>query len=154
MTQPVAIIDLDNCISNDKWRLPKIRFDKPRANDRYVDYHESCYMDIHENQSVIDTLRRRYRLVVFTARPEIVRTITEGWLRKWRIPYEALFMRPNDDHSPSVEMKKKMLGWLPAELSQVEHAIDDRHDILDMYRAMGVCSTQRVFIYEPEIKHP
>lgn len=151
--KPAAIIDLDNCVSNDQWRLPRIQNHHSRPNDRYWDYHDCCDQDLHENKHVITRLRYQYRLLVFTSRPEAVRRKTELWLAKWDIPHDILFMRPNDNHMPSVEMKKTMLGWLPAGY-RIEHAIDDRHDILDMYRSQGIPSTQRVFIYEPEVIHP
>lgn len=151
--KPAAIIDLDNCVSNDKWRLPRIQHHHPRPNDRYWAYHDCCDQDLHDNKHVISRLRCNYRLLVFTSRPEAVRRKTEFWLYKWDIPYDELFMRPNDNHMPSVEMKRLMLSWVP-DGYQIEHAIDDRHDILDMYRSQGIPSTQRVFIYEPEVIHP
>lgn len=153
MKQPACIIDLDNCVSNDQWRLPLIQLSHPKPNDRYWDYHDKCHLDAHSNQHIIAQLRYKYRLLVFTSRPEAVREKTEAWLFKWDIPHDVLFMRPNDNHMTSVDMKRAMLSWLP-ENYQVEHAIDDRHDILDMYRSQGIQSTQRVFIYEPEVIHP
>jgi hypothetical protein len=153
VSKPAAIIDLDNCVSNDRWRLHLIQPHHPKPNDRFWEYHEACYMDIHDNRLVVADLSYRYRLLVFTSRPEAVRKKTEEWLAKWKIPHDLLYMRPDDNHMTSVEMKKLMLSWLPADYV-VEHAIDDRHDILDMYRSQGIPSTQRVYIYEPEMVHP
>lgn len=150
----VAIIDLDNCIANDQWRLPLIDLSHPQPNDRYSQYHSKCHLDRCENKHVLEQLRQQgYELIVFTSRPDSVRIKTSQWLKRHGISYGALHMRPNYCHLPSVEMKRIMLSWLPAHY-QVMHAIDDRHDILDMYRAEGIPSTQRVFIYEPEIVHP
>jgi hypothetical protein len=149
-----AIIDLDNCVSDDRWRLPFIQLEKERPNDRYWTYHSYCDSDQPGNAHVIRELSERYdELLVFTSRPETVREKTMSWLSANSIPHALLFMRPDDNHLPSVEMKRLMLSWLPGEY-RIEHAIDDRHDILDMYRAEGIPSTRRVFIYEPELVHP
>lgn len=148
-----AIIDLDNCVSDDAWRLPLIQHYHSKPNDRYWAYHSKCDLDVHGNAKIIADLRANYHLLVFTSRPEAVRDKTEDWLQRHDIPHDLLYMRPDSNHLPSVEMKRLMLKWLPAEY-RVEHAIDDRHDILDMYRAEGIQITRRVFIYEPEIIHP
>lgn len=148
-----AIIDLDNCVSDDKWRLHMIEEHHEQPNDRFWAYHDSCHLDKHGNANVIANLRYNYRLLVFTSRPEIVRGKTECWLQKWDIPHDLLFMRPNDNHMTSVDMKRLMLSWVPDGYN-ITHAIDDRHDILEMYRSKGIQSTQRVFIYEPELIHP
>jgi hypothetical protein len=152
--KPAAIIDLDNCVSNDQWRLNKIQLHHPKPNDRYWEYHEHCHLDPHGNRHVISQLRYSYRLLVFTSRPEIVRDKTERWLDENDIPYDLLFMRPDDNHMSSVDMKRLMLSWVPEGQYNIEHAIDDRHDILDMYRSQGIRQTRRVFIYEPELIYP
>lgn len=154
MIKSAAIIDLDNCIANDQWRLNLIQHHHEVPNDRYWDYHDRCDLDDHPNPHVIFNLTRRVdHLIVFTSRPEKVRLKTSQWLSRWGIPISHLMMRPDDNMMPSVDIKKLMLNWLPAEY-EVQYAIDDRNDILDMYRANGIRSVERVFIYEPEIIHP
>lgn len=149
----VAVIDLDNCISEDKWRWPLFDLHLPIINDRYTRYHEACESDTYQNTHVIRDLARRHKLIVFTSRPESVRHKTQRWLNRWRVPVIGMFMRPNDNHEPSTILKRSMLLALPSHL-KVRYAIDDRVDILDMYADEGVNTCQRVFIHEPEIKHP
>lgn len=149
----VAVVDLDNCISDDKWRWGMFDLHLPIINERYQRYHEACESDMHANDDVIRHLARQHKLIVFTSRPESVRIKTQRWLNRWRIPNIGLFMRPNDNHEPSVPLKRQMLLALPQHL-KVRYAIDDRVDILNMYADEGVNTCQRVFINEPEIKHP
>lgn len=155
-TFDAVVVDLDNCISDDKWRWPLFDLHLPVINERYTRYHDVCDHDEHRNADVVRELNRMYsgRLIVFTSRPECVRGKTERWLRNWRVPYSALFMRPDDNHEPSTILKRRMLTeWLDKSYNVV-HAIDDRVDILEMYADEGVRICQRVFIHEPEHTHP
>jgi len=149
----IAIVDLDNCISEDKWRWNMFDLHLPIINERYQRYHEACESDLHLNTEVVRQLSRSYHLIIFTSRPESVRVKTQRWLNRWRIPNIGLFMRPNDNHEPSVPLKRSMMRALPPHL-KVRYAIDDRVDILDMYADEGVPLCRRVFIHEPEIIHP
>lgn len=151
---PTAIIDLDNCISDDKWRWPLFDLHLPLPNDRYARYHAACWLDLPHNQHVLNELERQYQFVIFTARPERVRRMTSNWLDKWQIPVSQLLMRPDKNHESSVIVKKRMLiEWLLPRYD-VQYAIDDRIDILNMYADEGVRTCQRVFINAPEIEHP
>lgn len=155
LKRDVAIIDLDNCISDDKWRWSLFDLHRPIINERYERYHEACESDSYSNSDVIKSLARQFTLVAFTARPESVRIKTRRWLNRWRVPAAGLFMRPNDNHESSVNLKREMLNELRTDTGlKIFYAIDDRVDILDMYADEGVNICQRVFINEPEIAHP
>jgi len=149
---PAAIIDLDNCISDDKWRWPLFDLHLPLPNDRYTRYHEACSLDLFRNEQVIRDLSWRYKLVVFTSRPESVRTKTRQWLDFWKVPAVQLLMRPENNHEGSVVLKERMLHNLDP-MFDVQYAIDDRSDILAMYADNGVRICRRVFINETEIVH-
>jgi hypothetical protein len=54
----------------------------------------------------------------------------------------VLIMRNNDDHTPSVELKRRMLQWLPQHYG-ISHdgivaAYDDRPDVVEMYKQHGI----------------
>lgn len=154
-TRPYAIIDLDNCISDDAWRMHLCEMHHPKPNDRYWKYHDACHLDQHENSDIIREIAARHRILVFTSRPEIVRHKTESWLWKWRIPHEHLLMRPNDSHTPSVDLKREMLNHARSIIqSEIVHAIDDRLDILTMYEQEGIISVRQVLIHQPKVVHP
>jgi hypothetical protein len=148
-----AVIDLDNCVSDDKWRMSLCQLHHEQPNDRYWEYHAACDRDIMANRDVVKRLAENHALLVFTSRPEVVRTKTVIWLERWRLPVARIWMRPNDNQDPSTILKRKMLEEA-REWFNVVHAIDDRVDILNMYAEAGVQTCQRVFIHEPEIIHP
>lgn len=151
---PAAFVDLDNCISNDKWRWPLFDLHLPMPNDRYWRYHDACEGDLHENGDIIRLLAPRYTLLVATSRPEVVRGKTMRWLGKWNVPVAKAYMRPNDNHEPSTVLKRRMLDQARLDGYDVHYAIDDRLDILDMYADEGVRICRRVFINQEEYTHP
>ncbi|NDE18484.1 hypothetical protein EBZ80_26615 [bacterium] len=135
-----VILDLDNCIADDSWRIPNINWQKANPMERYHDYHSLSAWDRLCNARIAhDT---RYHHVIFTARPVLYRAVTEEWLRRWGVFHEVLIMRNNEDHTPSVELKRRMLQWLPEhygiELSNIEAAYDDRPDVVEMYKQQGI----------------
>jgi len=141
-----CIVDLDNCVSDDHWRLELINLELPVINDRYKLYHEYCHLDTPgESRDYVLELAKRYKLIVFTSRPEAVRSKTLHWLEKWNIPTTQLFMRYDNDHRSSVLIKRTMLRMARQYHNcNVQFAIDDRQDILDMYLAEGVPSVKRI----------
>lgn len=153
-----AAVDLDNCIADDSWRWHLFELHLPLPNERYTRYHDACGLDVPDNLHVLAEIKRnRYKVIIFTSRPEAVRIKTEKWLMKWGINYEHLLMRPDDNHEPSTVLKRRMLcEMLPliAPEYEIQLAIDDRMDILNMYQQEGVRICRRVFINEPEIQHP
>ena len=141
------IFDLDNCLSNDSWRIPQIDWEAPDPGKRYAHYHDLCELDHPGN---VASYRSALSLndaepIFFTARPVSVREKTMRWLTKHLLRYNEelpiLIMRNNGDHRPSVVLKHDMLGVLVeygVDKADVVHAFDDRQDIVDMYKAHGI----------------
>lgn len=139
-----TIVDLDNCISKDDWRYKFILHQKSDMFARYKDYHLLAGFDEPRNLDLI--LDRE--IIVFTARPVYFRPITELWLEKHVARYAniaALLMRNDNDHRPSAVLKHAMLLQLKAfwgiELSEIQWAIDDREDVVEMYNRMGLAAS-------------
>lgn len=140
----MIILDLDNCISDDGWRIPHIRWDA-RGQERYHDYHLLAPFDELGNAHLFAN-RAPASVAILTARPLSFRAATVEWLKRKRVPYTVLLMRPNADtrHGPAV--KRDQLQWLfdyyEVTPESVECAYDDREDICAMYRAAGVRAVQ------------
>jgi hypothetical protein len=134
-----VIVDLDNCISDDSWRIPHINWQKSNPLERYHDYHSLAAFDRIGNEDIIFSARAGVdQVVIFTARPVMYRAATEEWLRRNNVPFKYLIMRNNNDHRPSLELKRSMLHWLPELYDVPWHSIvgayDDRPDVVEMYR--------------------
>lgn len=130
-----VIVDLDNCIADDAWRIPQINWQKSDPLDRYHAYHALSGFDELDNADLLET---GHDLIIFTARPVLYSPITEEWLRRRGVRYHHLIMRNNNDHRSSVDLKRQMLHWLPETYGvpwrQIAAAYDDRPDIVEMFR--------------------
>lgn len=153
----MVILDLDNCISDDAWRIPRIQWQHEDKMRRFHEYHSLSPWDECGNRGVLDGVAPQ-NVAIFTARPVHYRTITEEWLRRNSIGYHVLMMRNDDDHRPSSLLKQTQLGWLiehfAVKKSDIFMAYDDRSDVVGMYRANGIPATQisihNVGVWSPE----
>lgn len=141
----VIVLDIDNCIADDKWRIPRINWAAQDPLNRYHDYHSlSAFDNAHNHDLYINT---RCDIVIFTARPIMYRALTEEWLRRHGVGYQLLMMRDMDDHSPSVELKRKQLMALfsntDIRAGDIVGAFDDRPDVVEMYSVFGIPSQVR-----------
>lgn len=142
-----VIFDIDNCVADDGWRLPLIKWDEPDMEKRYDDYHRASLADRAGNVAHFDREMRIGLIPIFmTARPVAFAAQTEAWLReKLGVDRHILLCRNNNDHRASVEVKREMLSWLfqyDVRLDCVMRAYDDRADICAMYREFGIDAIQ------------
>ena len=144
----VAIWDLDNCLSADGWRLPLIRDPDVHPAQRFTEYHALCHHDAPRNLDVFQALS--LEPVFITGRPEAVRTATRAWIRAWLgVEPHFLFMRADDDHRRSVQVKRDLVRQrLPRHLWNVMAAYDDHAGIVEMYRTELNIPAQRLFIQD------
>ena len=138
----VIILDIDNCIADDSWRIPRINWEAQDPLNRYHDYHSlSAFDTAHNHELYINT---RCDIVIFTARPIMYRSITEEWLKRHGVGYQLLMMRDMDDHCHSVELKRKQLMALfnntDIKAGDIVGAFDDRPDVIAMYATFGIPS--------------
>lgn len=135
----MRIIDLDNCIADDAWRIHDIDWSQTDLTLRYKQYHFLGSEDAIHNTDLVND---RNDLIIMTSRPDIYRDMTKDWLKRKGVSYAHLIMRPLGDHRHSIDLKRTQLGWLPSlydiPLSEIEDAYDDREDIVAMYIEHGI----------------
>lgn len=146
-----VIFDIDNCLADDSWRIPRINWSTKNPGLRYAGYHDACLGDSAGNIGVFEgwVVGHGCTPIFITARPNCVREKTVNWLRR-HLPglganEELILIMRNDndnDHSPSLLLKQMAVTQLAFEegftLNQVQVAFDDRDDIVQMYRALGI----------------
>lgn len=144
MNKQYIILDLDNTIADDGWRISEIDWSCEDPTQRYHRYHSLSRQDNLGNE---DLLATGLRPIIFTARPVDYRSITMEWLTKHKIFPEALIMRNKGDHRHSVQLKREMLHWLPEfydiPWSAIKCAVDDRQDVVDMFRKHHIWAERR-----------
>ena len=83
-----------------------------------------------------------YRLILVTGRMEASRDVTNKWLKEYGIHYERLLMRPNGDYRPDNEIKENILCWLLETGHDILFCVDDRQQVVDMWRKNGITCLQ------------
>lgn len=146
---PAVIFDLDNCVFDDGWRTRLI--DNRKSGDaKYEEYHANLKYDrVFELSYLLiqNALQSKKFIIFVTARPEKWREATTNHIIEFlKIEPGSQFvicMRPDGDTRPSPELKKYLLA---NDLSfhsansewTIVRAFDDRQDVVDMYRSMGI----------------
>lgn len=140
------ILDLDNCIADDEWRIPSIDWAQQDLNLRYNDYHALASFDEPGNHDLWAG-RPEGSCVVITARPAMFRAPTLHWLKTHGVPVRHLLMRNDGEHTPSALMKAEKLDLLMLRYGirafDIEAAYDDRADVVEMYRRSGLVAHVR-----------
>lgn len=134
-----SLWDLDNCLSNDEWRIRFVDWTKTNGDERYREYHRRCFGDRPGNKQLFQLVTLHTRPVFITARPEEVRASTEAWVREMLGVYAPeIYMRAIGDHRPSGELKLALLEEARLLPIDIAVAFDDRADVVAAYRAFGI----------------
>ncbi|QIG65775.1 polynucleotide kinase [Ochrobactrum phage vB_OspM_OC] len=80
------------------------------------------------------------KIIMFTARPEDFREVSERWLEKNGIKYHDMIMRPLGDYRPDVEAKRDMLKIVREKYGEPFAAFEDRDGNIKMFAEEGVYS--------------
>jgi hypothetical protein len=95
---------------------------------------------------VIRVLRCVHRgghgVVLVSGRSDVCRELTIDWLSRCAVPYDALYMRAEGDHTDDDKLKIQMLAQLRADGWEPQMAFDDRTRVVNAWRAAGVPCAQ------------
>ncbi len=135
-----VIVDIDRTLSNCFWRDHLIN-----SEGGWDAYHAVMGEDepVHDVVALVTAMYSSgYNIVGITARPEKYRKATTEWLDKHKVCMDELLMRPDGDFRPTTEVKKQLASERFYVPSAVAFVIDDREDIVTMFRGMGVTALQ------------
>lgn len=136
----VVILDLDNTIADDSWRIPYINW---KAENPFVKYHNYHSLSGFDTAGNIDLFKDSpHDIVIMTARPSIYAAVTLEWLHRQDIAPFELLMRPDNDHNHSRLLKMRQFRELRAkhdiQVEDVVAAYDDREDVCAMFKEFGI----------------
>jgi hypothetical protein len=133
---PAAIVDLDGVLSDAASRQHYLEW--PRRD--WDGFFEACGDDpvIEEVKVLLDLLRPDLRILLLTARPERVHQLTEAWLRRYRIRWDLLVMRPWGDYEYARDFKQASVSDLRRYGFDLRIAIEDDRRNVEMFRTEGV----------------
>ena len=86
--------------------------------------------------------RHGYDIVLCSGRPDDYRKVTELWLTFNGIAYSALYMRASGDGREDSAVKKEILDRDILPNWDVLFAVDDRKQVVEMWRANGIICLQ------------
>lgn len=85
---------------------------------------------------------RAYEIIILTGRNEEFRAVTENWLATNDIPFGDLIMRADNDYRVDHLIKEEMLRTLILEGKKIAFVVDDRQQVVDMWRRNGITCLQ------------
>ncbi len=83
-----------------------------------------------------------YELIILTGRNEEYRCLTEQWLVWNEIPFSNLLMRADKDFRADHIIKEEMLHSLQSLGKDILFVVDDRKQVVDMWRRNGIICLQ------------
>jgi predicted kinase len=128
---PTWLVDIDGTLALMNGRGP---FDWHRvAEDR-------------PNEAVVALVRALskagYWIVLMSGRDEVCREATQVWLTQHDVPHEALHMRPAGDMRKDSIVKAELFDAHVRDWYDVVGVVDDREQVVRMWRAMGLTVAQ------------
>ena len=134
------LFDIDGTLADASHRLPLITQPKPDWDAFYIAADKDT--PIWETITIARALdKSMHRIIMVSGRSEIIREATVVWLRKYRVPFECVYMRGVNDHREDTVVKSEILDWLIAANPKGEKiggVFEDRQQCVDMYRARGL----------------
>jgi len=137
----IVIVDIDNTLS-----INKKRYELATKPDGSIDWNILYdYQNVISDKpnlpmiDIVNHLYNDYGIYILTGRPHAILNSTQTWLEMYKVNYDGLFMRSEENHYiKDVKLKEKMYNDFVKD--EVYCAFDDRQDIIDLWRSFGIPS--------------
>ena len=141
----IALIDIDGTIADLSHRLHYIQSnpkDWPAFFDAMIDDKPIELM-----KHLIHSIREHYDIIYMSGRPDSHRKQTEAWLSLNNFPsdFKPFMRKAGDyraDHIVKRELLAKVLELFDCQINQVGLVVDDRKQVVDMWRSLGLLTLQ------------
>jgi hypothetical protein len=133
---PAVVVDIDGVLSDASTRQHYI--EAPRANWRAFFDARGEDPVIEEVHGLLDLLSPELRILLLTARPHRVHELTEAWLRRYKIRWDLLVMRPWGDYDLSRDFKQSTVWELRSAGFDLRLAFEDDRRNVEMFRSEGI----------------
>ena len=137
-----VLFDIDGTLANIEHRRPFLDGDRPdwkRFND--------AMGDDTPNDPIVALYKTlwndpEYELILVSGRNEKFREVTEQWFFWNDIPVGELLMRKDNDQRADYVVKQEILDHLLAMGKRISFTVDDRQQVVDMWRSNGITCLQ------------
>ncbi len=110
-------------------------------DDRDPYNREDCEDD-RLNEPVANTIKafheKGYKIFLFSGRSDAYKQQTVNWLEAYEIPYDKLIMRQEGDVRKDSILKEEIFRHHVLNDYYVEFILDDRNQVVDKWRSMGL----------------
>ena len=140
--KPTALFDIDGTLADIEHRRQLVQCDEPDWKS-----FNAQMGDDTPNWPIVSLYRSlwnsgEYDIVLVTGRNEAYRKVTEQWLTWNEIPFDEMYMRADKDFRSDHIIKEEILGRLLALGKQIQFVVDDRQQVVDMWRRNGITVLQ------------
>jgi predicted kinase len=144
-TKPRAIIcDLDGTMCNIEHRLHYVKKGIEGQKPNWFAFFRGIPRDeVHEwCADIVRKFSTTHQIIYCSGRSEAEREMSEEWLKKNNLWFGHLFMRSAGDHRQDDIVKEIILDFDILTQFKPEFAIDDRQQVVDMWRKRGIVCLQ------------
>jgi phosphoglycolate phosphatase-like HAD superfamily hydrolase len=140
------IMDIDGTLANAEHRLHLLpQKGVVDSKDKVDEQWEAFFAEAEKDTLNTEIARLNnamamagYKVVICTGRREEERKMTERWLAKHKIFYNALFMRQDGDRREDSVIKREMLREIKSSGYHPLFAVEDRARVVKMWREEGL----------------
>lgn len=138
----VIVFDMDGTLADIGHRLKFVK-QKPKNWPAFV----AGIKDDKVNIPVVELYKTlwdsgRYELIIVSGRGEESRPQTEAWLTAHNLPFGRVLMRKAQDYRTDSVVKGEILDALLAEGREILFTVDDRNQVVEMWRSRGITCLQ------------
>jgi hypothetical protein len=84
----------------------------------------------------------KYWIILVSGRDEVCRPETEAWLKDKGVTFDRLYMRPKGNYEKDSVIKERLYLEFIAPEFQVDFVLDDRDQVVRMWRSLGLTTLQ------------
>jgi len=132
-TQSAILVDMDGTLCHREGFTDRDPYDYTRSGEDGLD---PTVADIVQRFSADHTI------IIFTARPAAAEFICRTWLKEHGVTFDAIFLRKDKDFREDSIVKWEMFQEHVEPFYKVAFVLDDRQQVVDMWRANGLKTLQ------------
>lgn len=134
------IVDLDGTLADIRVRLKHLEgkkkdwksFNKSIETD---ELHEWC-------RQILLRFSDDHKIIIVSGRVDDLLAETKKWLEKFEIPYDHIYLRPDNDHRPDTTVKREIFNQHIRDKFEIVFVLEDRQKVVDMWRSEGLTVLQ------------
>lgn len=139
------IFDIDGTLANNKHRVHWLEGEKKDWDKFYSEMDKDTPNKpiVMIFISLLMNIKPSYKIICVSGRPEKYKHLTLKWFEeKIGFAPNELYMRPDGDHRPDYQVKQEILDALKADGYEILFTVDDRKQVVDMWRRNGITCLQ------------